>query len=158
MDSHVYKKNCLSAGVATSMPNGEARRVRFTEYQNITGMPNSVVERFRKESIDTMIRIFQKSQPILEGHAINQGISSSGASCFSFLRVDFGIGPEGGAFLFEVNEFPWGREPKIAGAVQKQAYRELFRMIGLADTPLSVEDRAAYEAEHSGNWTLLPTS
>ena len=57
-----------------------------------------------------------------------------------------------------LEKYKQGREPKISGAVQKQAYRELFQMIGLADTPLSVEDCAAYEAEHSGNWTLLPTS
>eukprot|EP00548_Thalassiothrix_antarctica_P006124 CAMPEP_0194133020 /NCGR_PEP_ID=MMETSP0152-20130528/3342_1 /TAXON_ID=1049557 /ORGANISM="Thalassiothrix antarctica, Strain L6-D1" /LENGTH=498 /DNA_ID=CAMNT_0038828247 /DNA_START=101 /DNA_END=1597 /DNA_ORIENTATION=- len=153
-DSHVYKAECKS--VATRhMEDGESRRMRFTEYQNQTGMSDKIARRFHHQATRTMARIFEASLPVLQNNTINRGITSAGASCFSFMRADFGISQKGNAFLYEINEFPYGTEPKTAGEVQQQAYRELFAMIGLDVAPLSVEDRADYEAEHAGNWTRL---
>ena len=154
-DSHAYNAKC-SKGKTTTRVQGE-KRVRFADYQKATKMPRNMVESFHKQAIATMTKIFEKSHSVMQDNSINQGITSSGASCFSFMRADFGISSTASAFLYEINELPYGREPHIAGQVQMNAYRDLFQMIGLADTPLPAGERAAYEAIHAGNWTLLPT-
>lgn len=154
-DSHAYNARCARGGVTTPV-EGE-KRVRFSDYQTATGMPKKLAKSFHKQAIHTMTKIFELSHGVMRNHTINQGITSSGASCFSFMRADFGISPEGKPFLYEINELPYGKEPAIAGEIQMQAYRDLFHMIGLADRPVPAQDRAAYEAKHRGGWRLLST-
>mmetsp|Transcript_25819 Transcript_25819/g.39053 ORF Transcript_25819/g.39053 Transcript_25819/m.39053 type:complete len:88 (+) Transcript_25819:1131-1394(+) len=81
----------------------------------------------------------------MRDNTINQGITSRLWNL-----------PDGKPFLYEITKFPYGKVPNVAGEVQKQAYRDLFRMIGLADRPIPAQERAVYEAKHKGNWTLLP--
>lgn len=152
-DSHAYKKACKSVA---KRRQGE-KRVRFSEYQKATGMPKETSDKFHQQATDMMLKIFEASHASMQNNTINRGITSSGASCFSFMRADFGISAEGNAFLYEINELPFGKEPRIAGEVQQNAFRDLFKMIGLDDIPLPASERAAYEARNSGNWTLFPT-
>ena len=73
------------------------------------------------------------------------------------MRADLGITEEGEPVLFEINEFPYvNEEAKAARRIQIDSHRELFQMIGLDASPVyGEEERAKYEAAHSGQWELI---
>ncbi|KAL3803339.1 hypothetical protein HJC23_009303 [Cyclotella cryptica] len=108
------------------------------------------------EKINLLLaKILLNAQPVIKNHIVNKGIAKSGATCFSFLRVDFAMTETLHPFIYEINEFPFANEKGHFGQIQEQAYRELFRMIGLDKRPMIASHRMKYEITNMGNWTPL---
>ena len=66
---------------------------------------------------------------------------------------------EGKPYFYEINEFPFANTEANtpAGRLSIGAYRDLFKMIGIAEKPLVPAARAEYERKHKGGWVLLET-
>ena len=126
--------------------------LHLNEYAKQSGFD---AKAFMASALELLAFVIVHAQPQIQEHYVNQGIRDSGASCFSFMRADLGFSESAKPILFEINETPW-----LGGSGQflqdkNQMQRELFTMIGLDQPPLSVEDRAAYEAAHMGDWQLI---
>ena len=76
------------------------------------------------------------------------------------MRADFGISKDKTPRLFEINELPdkVGKglnRSDLLFRVREDSLRDLFRMIGLDQPPLPVDERATFDSKHSGGWKLL---
>lgn len=154
-DSHSYMRAC-QAFRSTELAPQDAL-LAFEDYTTRAGISQESRDKILSSARTLILKnVIKNSLSILENNEINKGIASSGASCFSFMRADFGIGADGSSvFLYEVNEFPFANQKFAVGQIQKEAYRDLFKMIGLADIPLLPRERAEYELLHRGGWQPL---
>ena len=151
LDTHLHRKGCEQEGLTK-----EERCPSFAEFCSRYDLTNAQVDRFQ-ESVRTLIgNILTTANPMISAHPVNNGITKSQASCFSFMRADLAVTTSGEAYLYEINEFPFSNQKEtVAGRVQAQAYRDLFTMIGLDQPALPVEKRANYELSHLGGWIPL---
>ena len=148
-------KNCYR--ISLSM---EKARIFFSNYTEAVGWSTSEKTRWIDKVKSLLTNIFQAATPAFVSHKVNEGIQMSGASCFSYMRADFGVSRDKSPFLFEINEIPdkvlFGLNPSLATfRICEDSLRDLFHMIGLDQPPMPVSDRADYEANHSGGWVRL---
>ena len=156
-DSHGgLVKKC--ATVQDSLRDDE-NKFLLSEFASRASIAQPKLEAFTSEAIEMLTKDFQRSNPVLQRHEVNIGINQTGAMCFSYLRADFGISREGKPYLYEINEFPFANTQANtpAGRMSNDAYRDLFKMIGIAEKPLVPAARAEYERKHKGGWVLLET-
>jgi hypothetical protein len=125
---------------------------QFSENLSLTDSEKSI---FISKTNNLIAKILMLSQPEIQNHTINRGITASGAACFSFLRADFAMNDAMEPYIYEINEFPFANQKGYFGSVQDKAYRDLFSMIGLDKPPLVGSERGKYELEHLGGWTPL---
>jgi len=134
-----------------------SRRVSYQEYSDAVGLTVSERANLIDQAVALLSSIFHAAQPAFATHHINRGIRTSGASCFSYMRADFGITEDKSPFLFEINELPdkTGTKYNRSDAsfrIREDSLRDLFLMIGLDMPPMLVDERAEYEAKHRGGW------
>ena len=125
----------------------------FDEFSENVGITESEKRMFLSRTHHLIGNILLHAQPTIQNHTINKGITKSGATCFSFLRVDFAMTDTIEPYIFEINEFPFANSKGYSGLVQKRAYRDLFKMIGLDRPPMVASERRKYEMGHLGGWT-----
>jgi len=125
----------------------------FDEFSENVGITESEKRMFLSRTHNLIGSILLNAQPTIQNHTINKGITKSGATCFSFLRVDFAMTYAIKPYIFEINEFPFANAKGYLGQVQQKAYRELFKMIGLDRPPMVASERREYEMGHLGGWT-----
>lgn len=130
-----------------------SRRRSFDEFSKNIGIAESEKRLFLSRTHHLIGSILLNAQPTIQNHTINKGITKSGATCFSFLRVDFAMTDAIKPYIFEINEFPFANAKGYLGQVQQRAYRELFKMIGLGRPPMVDSERREYEMGHLGGWT-----
>jgi hypothetical protein len=112
--------------------------------------------RFDQSARELIAKVILEAHPVISAHKVNQGITKSKAMCFSFMRADLAIAENGEASLYEINEFPFANDKVgVSKTIQEDAYRDLFRMVGLDMPPIPVEKRAEYELSHLGGWHPL---
>ena len=122
----------------------------FSKYVEIT---ESEKQNFLTATNRLIGKVLLQAQPKIQNHTVNKGIATSGAACFSFLRVDFAMTEAIEPYIYEINEFPFANEKGHQGDVQRKAYRELFQMIGLDQVPIVASERSKYEMDHLGGWS-----
>eukprot|EP00581_Thalassiosira_minuscula_P030207 CAMPEP_0183763398 /NCGR_PEP_ID=MMETSP0739-20130205/9676_1 /TAXON_ID=385413 /ORGANISM="Thalassiosira miniscula, Strain CCMP1093" /LENGTH=507 /DNA_ID=CAMNT_0026001815 /DNA_START=126 /DNA_END=1649 /DNA_ORIENTATION=+ len=128
----------------------------FDIFSENIGLTESEKELFLARTNQLVGKVLMHAQPKIQNHTVNEGITRSGAACFSFLRVDFAVTDTLEPYFYEINEFPFANEHGFLGIpVQENAYRELFRMMGLDRPPLIASERSNYEMANLGNWTPL---
>jgi hypothetical protein len=98
LDAHM-KKKC--AKITTIR-----RRISYQQYADAIGLDVSDREKIINMASTFLKNLFNASQAVYNNHPINEGIRLSGASCFSYMRADFGISEDKSPFLFEINELP----------------------------------------------------
>jgi hypothetical protein len=152
LDSHM-KGQCKAMATMN-------RRITFQDYADAVGF-NATEQTLMIDTAATMLSsIFHAAQPAFASHYVNQGVQLSNASCFSYMRADFGIANDKTPYLFEINELPdkvgsrYNRSD-VSFRIREDSLRDLFRMIGLDKSPLPVDQRADFEAKHHGGWRLL---
>jgi hypothetical protein len=155
-DSHTHMSKCTKHG--SPLPDDQ-KTMRMRTYGGKVNLNENEQMSILSQSKRILRQVLNASKAHMQGVMINRNIQEAGASCFSFMRADFGIGEDLRPFLYEINEFPFANEKGEAGKVQTQAYRDLFIMIGIDKVPMVPENRYAYELAHIGNWErLLPLS
>jgi Tubulin-tyrosine ligase family len=158
--SDAMRRNCMLDAHMTRACKRQTkmnRRISYQEYSDAVGLTTSERAALIDKAIALLSSIFHAAQPAFATHHINRGITKSGASCFSYMRADFGITEDKLPFLFEINELPdkTGTSYNRSDAsfrIREDSLRDLFVMIGLDRPPLSVDERAEYEATHLGGW------
>jgi len=153
----VHDNHALINGACDEGLTEDQRQISFEDYASKTEMPIDLQENLLRDAKKLIAGIVQHANPQIKKHVVNDGIKKSGASCFSYMRADFGITEMGEPVLFEINEFPYtNSDSPIPKAIQQNSHHELFRMIGL-DIPViyGEDNRARYEAAHTGEWELL---
>lgn len=136
------------------------RRITFQQYADAVEFNATERTQLIDAVATILLSTFHAAQPAFASHYVNQGIQLSNASCFSYMRADFGIAYDKTPHLFEINELPdkvgdgYNRSD-VSFRVREESLRDLFRMVGLDKSPLPVDRRADYEAKHHGGWRLL---
>ena len=125
----------------------------FDDFSEYVGITESEKQNFLTTTNRLIGKILLQAQPKIQNHTVNKGIATSGAACFSFLRVDFAMTEAIEPCIYEINEFPFANAKELIGSVQGKAYRDLFRMIGLDQVPIVASERSKYEMGHLGGWT-----
>ena len=151
-DAHIHAdKKCDG-----SMTPNE-RQMTFEDYALKSNMTIDMQGAFVKKTRELFLRVIESANPSVQKHHVNQGIKTSGASCFSYMRADLGVTDAGEPVLYEINEFPNVNHAHPAiGSIVLDSHRELFHMIGLDAPPVYGEDeRAKYELAHNGQWERL---
>ena len=129
--------------------NMEDRVMLFSEYAQHAGLDEAALTRKVQEMLAFVI---EAAQPDIQSHYINQGIHTSGAGCWSFMRADLGISADGHPVLYEINETPSVDGGGKFQQWKNQMHREIFAMIGLDAPPMPANERAAYERSHMAGW------
>ncbi len=151
LDTHIHREGCKGDGLTA-----DERSPSFEEFCNLYDLTTAQADRFLQSAQTLIANILTNANPTIASHPVNDGITKSHASCFSFLRADLTVASNGEAYAYEINEFPFSNEKGIvANRVQGQAYRDLFAMIGLDQPALPVNKRANYELSHLGGWIPL---
>jgi Tubulin-tyrosine ligase family len=136
------------------------RRITYQEYAGAIGLDDSDRNEIINTASTLLRNLFNASQHAYNSHPINKGIRMSGASCFSYMRADFGILEDKSPFLFEINELPdktgvgYNRSD-ASFRIREDSLRDLFRMVGLHLPPIRWDQRADFEAKHKGRWMRL---
>jgi len=152
LDTHIHRKGCDEDGLLTR----DQRTPSFEEFSRLYNLVGADLDRFQKSVRILLRNILATANPQIRAHPVNDGITKSGASCFSFLRADMTVASNGEAYVYEINEFPFANEKdRVASRVQARAYRDLFQMIGLDRPALPAEERAAFELANLGGWIPL---
>jgi hypothetical protein len=127
----------------------------FDQFSDNIGISQTEKHLFLQRVHTLLGSILLHAQPMIQNHTVNQGITKSGAACFSFLRVDFAMSETIEPYIYEINEFPFANVKGFQGNVQENAYRELFKMMGLNRPPMHASERGNYEMANLGAWTPL---
>ena len=125
----------------------------FDKFAENVGITHSEKRIFIERTNELIGKVISQAQSTIQNHIVNKGITKSGASCFSFLRVDFAMTDAITPYIYEINEFPFANEKGYLGSVQEKAYRDLFLMMGLDREPMDALERSKYEMDHLGGWT-----
>lgn len=83
-DSHgIGVGNC--ANIQDSLPRDDDMKFLFSEFASRASIAQPMLDAFTSEAIGMLIKVFQRSNPVLQRHEVNIGINQTGAMSFSFL-------------------------------------------------------------------------
>ena len=170
MASHPYDRTKVTGKDAKCMHDTHAhsgcegsmepndRQLSFANYVRGVGWSDSQQAAVVGEARRLLFDVINGANPAIQRDPINVGIHRSGATCFSYLRVDVGISEAMKPVIFEINDAPWTSEeaPEIT-PICRNSHDDLFQMLAL-DQPRDVRaalDREQYERAHLGGWLRL---
>ena len=161
VDTHSSTKKCMLQDDNTTFLNLARenelchRCLDYTLHAEQSGLSSNESNQILDDTYQLIAQVLKLGHHTLENHIINRGIKSTGASCFSNMRVDVGLTVNKKPFIFEFPELHNMKDN--FGDVNVNVTRDLFAMIGLDAPSMPVTERADYEMKHQGGWMLLNT-
>lgn len=112
------------------------RQLTLENWAQAEGLPNSQRLVLRRALRDATIKLALPLAADLRRNRITQSVGDSGARCFTYYAIDFGVvsldSQSPTVVAYEVNEYPYIDEeaPDVA-RIQRRGHTELLEMMGL---------------------------